>query len=263
MSYNQNGSANKVKWPKHITAEVFKGLTNLFVRQYGYIQIASTEYPNEGSAGMILAILLPAKLAIRQSRSLNFSSQSPNVFTLWKTRLRMAHPVLLGGRYCGEIEGAFCLFQIGMIPTGQLPTLGMNGIWKAFGAINKEVEADPAKYGFTTQQDTYWPILVRKEPHRRILAQSRTSKRIRAGTYVGALSEHAVASQGVQGYSPSGSFVVRPGERESIYVNTRLHGFGKIRRAGSAADWKQIAHGRLGITDGTDLAEVDLPAAHQ
>jgi hypothetical protein len=58
-----------------------------------------------------------------------------------------------------------------------------------------------------------------------------------------------------------GSFVVRAGEYESIYIYTPWKGLGKAGRAVPAAGSKRTARGRLGITDGTDLAEVDLPPA--
>jgi hypothetical protein len=63
------------------------------------------------------------------------------------------------------------------------------------------------------------------------------------------------------GVSWQESLVVRAGEYESIYVNTPLKDLGKAGRAVPAADLKRTARERLGITDGTDLARVDLPAA--
>ena len=130
MSDNQNGSSKKVKWPKKYHAEASKALSNFFVGQYGCLQIA-IEYRKDGRRRNDTSNPRSGRTRNRHGSG-NYGPSSPphtrESYHIMEDSLRKAHPVLRG-RYCGEIERDFRIFQIGMILNGRLPNLEMNRIW--------------------------------------------------------------------------------------------------------------------------------------
>ena len=260
---NANSEAT---WPEHITAEAFRAHSNFFV---GLDETAMFKtmlsIRTMVGIGMLVALFLPAKVLAIAAALLTL----PQFFVslarhrcLIEDPLRKAHPVLRG-RYAAQIDGDFCVFHIGVILNGYIPSKEMKDIGDAFLSMNKELESDPKKYGFygstqyvatNTSVDgafsvQYW----RSQRHLDAYARDHMSKHFPAmqwSSKVMKLSAHV-------GFWHE-SFTVHAGEYEAIYVNCPQILLGKAGRVVPATGHRRTARGRLGLTDGNDIDEFHI-----
>lgn len=262
----------KVKpWPEHINSNAFKAHSNFFVGldEMAYFKTLVSIRTLVGS-GMVLALLLALLLPTKVVMLVAAVMTIPQLFLTLSRRygliedpLRNAHPVLRG-RYAPEIEGDFCVFHIGLILNGHIPSKEMKDIRDAFVAMHKELEADPEKYGFLGST-TYVAANIRVDgpislqywrSQQQLNAYARdhmskhfpnmlwTSKTMKSSPHIGIWHE---------------SFNVRAGEYEGIYVNCPQILLGKAGGVVPATGGRRTARGRLGVTDGKDLNQHDMP----
>jgi Domain of unknown function (DUF4188) len=254
-------------WPKHINAENFKAHSNFFVgadETAGLKALLSIR--TFIGAGLVISLFLPTKFLLVVAALMTLPQL---VMTLARhheiieDKLRKAHPVHRG-RWAGQIEGDFCVFHIGIILNGHIPTNELKRIGEAFGNMHKELEADPEKWGFygsTNYTSTnirvdlgltvqYW----RSQDHLNAYARQNMAKHFPAmiwSSKIMKVSDHI-------GFWHE-SFKVHAGEYEAIYVNCPQILLGKAGTLVKAAGSRKTARGRLGVTDGNDLADANIP----
>lgn len=259
--------ANPLPWPEHINAAEFKANSNFFIGfdKTSYFKSLLSIRSMVGS-GLVLSLILPRSiiliLAVVMTLPQLFITLARH-YRILRDPLREAHPVLRG-RWAAEIDGDFCVFHIGIILNGEIPNKEMDDISKAFDAMHRELEADPEKYGFygSTRYVTsnprvdgsltvqYW----RSQDHLNAYARERMAKHFPAMVWsagVMKLSAHV-------GFWHE-SFKVHAGEYEGVYVNCPRILLGKAGRVVPAKGQRRTARGRLGVTNGTDLDDVNLP----
>src|SRR5579859_3302747 len=138
-------------WPKHINAENFKAHSNFFVGQdetAGFKMLLSIR--SMVGFGMVISLFLPTKILAVIAALMTLPQLVMTLarhYGLVEDKLRKAHPVQRG-RWAAQIEGDFCVFHIGIILNGHIPSNELKQIGEAFINMHKELEADPEKWGF-------------------------------------------------------------------------------------------------------------------
>jgi len=254
-----NGAS--LPWPKHINAENFKAHSNFFVGQdetailKGLLSIRTMV-----GVGMVVALFLPTKFLAIIAALMTLPQLVMTLarhFGIIEDKLRKAHPIYRG-RWTAEIEGDFCVFHIGIILNGLIPSKELGEISKSFVAMHKELEAEPEKFGFfgsTTysSQNRYVDLALtvqywRSQDHLNAYARDHMGKHFPSmiwSSKVVKVSDHI-------GFWHE-SFKVHAGEYEAIYVNCPQILMGKAGTLVKAEGKRNTARGRLGITDGMDL----------
>ena len=260
-------STEQAPWPEQINAAAFKAHSNYFVGldEMGLFKSMLSIRTMVG-AGMVLALLLPTQVVAILAAAMTLPQlilTLARYFGILDDPLRKAHPVMRGW-YTGEMEGDFCVFHIGLILNGNIPSKEMKQIGDAFNSMIKELEADPEKYGFlgatnyisgntrvdSTMTIQYW----RSQEHLNAYARERMSKHLPGMIWSSRLMKVS-AHIGLW----HESFTVRAGDYESIYMNCPRILLGKAGRLVPATGKKRTARGRLGTTDGDDLNRLGLP----
>lgn len=203
-------------------------------------------------AGMVLAMLLPTKIVIVLATLMTlpqFSLTLARHYGLIGDPLRKAHPVLRG-RHAGQIDGDFCVFHIGLILNGDVPSKEMMDIGDAFEAMTRELEANPEKYGYlgsanyisaNPRTDPFFVVQYwRSQEHLNANARERMAKHFPSMSW----SSEAMKASAHGGFSHE-SFTVRAGEYEAIYVNCPQNLLGKAGRVVPATGRRRISRMEL------------------
>ena len=267
MIENVIAPVKEPQWPEHINAAAFKAHSNFFVGldEMSVFKTLLSIRTMIGT-GMVLALLLPMKVVAILAAVMTLPQliiTLARYFHILDDPLRKAHPVI-HGRYTGEIEGDFCVFHIGLILNGNVPSKEMKEIGDGFNSMIKELEADPKKYGFlgatsyvsaNTRVDTVMAIQYwRSQEHLNAYARDGMLKHLPVMVWASGMSK---TSAHVGFWHES--FTVRAGDYQSIYVNCPQILLGKAGRLVPATGRKRTARGRLGTTDGSDLNHLELP----
>jgi len=262
-----NGTS--LPWPKHINAESFKAHSNFFVGADETAMFkALLSIRTFIGVGLVISLILPTKILAVFAALMTLPQL---VMTLARhhgiveDKLRKAHPVYRG-RWAGRIEGDFCVFHIGIILNGHIPSNELKQIGEAFINMHKELEADPEKWGFYGSTNytssnirvdlgltvQYW----RSQDHLNAYARQHMAKHFPAmiwSSKMMKLSDHI-------GFWHE-SFKVHAGEYEAIYINCPQILLGKAGTLVKAQGSLRTARGRLGVTDGKDLDDAALSQA--
>ena len=266
MTDYQNGRAKRLPWPEHVTAAGFKSHSNFFVGSDGSALTKSLlSIRSMVGAGFLLAFFLPKPIVGIVAAALTLPQLILTLarhFRIIDDPFRKAHPVFRG-RYCADIEGDFCVFHIGAILNGKVPSEKFKELGDAFNEMVKELEADPEKFGFlgasnyisanqsvdTIMSIQYWRsqeqlnAYARDHLSKHLQGMMWTSRVVRDSAHFGIWHE---------------SYSVRAGQYESIYINCPQILLGKAGKLVPAAGHRKTARGRLGVTDGADLDEHNL-----
>ena len=147
----QNTTTKPIPWPEHLSGPNFKSNSNFFVGYDGSAFLKSLlSIRSMVGAGLIIALFLPKPIVGIVAATMTVPQLILTLarrFGIIDDPLRKAHPVFRG-RYCADIEGDFCVFHIGGVLNGNIPSDKYNEVAKAFEEMVKELEADPQKYGF-------------------------------------------------------------------------------------------------------------------
>ena len=263
-----NGTS--LPWPKHINAENFKAHSNFFIGKDDMSGLkALLSIRSMIGFGMVISLFLPTKILALVAALMTLPQL---IMTLARhhgvieDRLRKAHPVYRG-RWAGQIQGDFCVFHIGIILNGHIPSGdAMKQIGEAFVRMHEELESDPEKFGFygSTQYTStnlrvdlgmtvqYW----RSQDHLNAYARNHMSKHFPAMVWS---SKMMKVSDHIGFWHES--FKVHAGEYEAIYVNCPQILLGKAGTLLKAEGKWKTARGRLGLTDGKDLDDANLADA--
>ena len=256
-------------WPEHVSAEAFKSHSNFFVgRDTTALFKSLLSIRSMVGAGMILALLLPVKIAMVLAALMTLPQLLRTIgqhFGFIQDPLRKLRPVLRG-RYAAKIEGDFCVFHIGVALNGLIPSKEMKKIGDAFDAMTRELEADPEKYGYlgsenyvSTNPSTDVALTVqywRSREHLNAYAREHMAEHFPAMLW----SSQIMKQSAHCGFYHE-SFTVRAGDYEAVYINCPRVLLGKAAMLVPATGRNRTARGRLGITDGNEFND-ELKSYH-
>jgi Domain of unknown function (DUF4188) len=253
-------------WPEHINAASFKAHSNARIgADKTSVFKTMLSIRTMIGVGMAASLLLPTKIVAVVAAMMTLPQLILTLarhYQLIEDRLKTAHPVLRG-RYAAEIEGDFCVFHIGLTVNTKIPAKEIAQVGRSFQSMLSELEADPEKYGFYGAENfvagnisaggTLAVQFWRSQEHVNAYARDHMSKHFPAMLWS---SKYVKVSPDV-GFWHEG-FTVRAGEYEGIYVNCPQMLLGKAGRVVRAIGRKRTALGRLGLSDGNDLQEVEM-----